>query len=132
MTWEVTQWERSDLARERARERKAAIMWRVKASAVEGAEEATTEGGIELRGANCKLCSLPVETRAEMEGEMGRYAAFPHSLLHQSPRTGDVKLLHKHSRKPLRGHSTLLVRRGIEYGETPPSWYMRLFIRGPL
>lgn len=34
MTWEVTQWERSDLARERGRERKAAIMWRVNASAV--------------------------------------------------------------------------------------------------
>lgn len=34
MTWEVTQWERSDLAGERGRERKAAIMCRANASDV--------------------------------------------------------------------------------------------------
>lgn len=33
----------------------------------------------------------------------------PYSPLHQAPRSGDVKLLHQHSRKPLRGHSSLLV-----------------------
>lgn len=36
MTWEVTQWEMSDLAKgeERGGRRKAAIMWRVNTSAV--------------------------------------------------------------------------------------------------
>lgn len=50
--------------------------------------------------------------RWDKKGERTGIDGTPHSLippLHQSPRSGDVKLLHQHSRKPLRGHSSLLV-----------------------
>lgn len=40
------------------------------------------------------------DTRGDEKGGMGkrkRAQAFLHPLLHQSPRTGDAKFLHKHS-----------------------------------
>lgn len=72
MTWEVTQWERSDLARERGRERKAAIMWRVNALAVGEwsrlRQREGEEGGEKKRKrGRSSLCSLPVETQGGMK-----------------------------------------------------------------
>ena len=143
MTWEVTQWERSDLATERGRQRKAAIMWCVKASAVGGGggggglrhREGGREGRKREERGRSSLRSLPVETQAEMEGGTGKGRRTPLLLL-RPPRTGDVKLPHKQPKATGRSLGYWATARlltgdtGARIRRDTPSWHMRHFIFG--